>query len=411
MSDSERPRETASERAKRKLEAARARLILDRPFIGELLMHLPLVEHARCTSIATDARALYYNRDYVDRLSFADARFMLAHEALHCALLHFHRRGHRLAARWDRACDYCVNQLLADDGFVPPEGALLDPAYRGLSAEEIYAVLPAASDEQTLDEHWFGRAGGGETAIASDRAGDASATESADAAFLEAHRDGFDEVATRGTTLMPAEALAEAWQDRLAAAAIEAAQVGTLGSAFNDALDRLIQPRLPWRALLARYLVSVAREDYSYGRPSRREGAALLPALHSGQVELVLALDVSGSINHQDFAEFLSEIDALKAQIRARVTLFACDAELAPSAPWSFETWQPIELPEDLAGGGGTRFTPVFEWLEARGMRPDALLYFTDAQGEFPALEPDYPVLWLVKGNAPVPWGHRVQLN
>ena len=44
-------------------------------------------------------------------------------------------------------------------------------------------------------------------------------------------------------------------------------------------------------------------------------------------------------------------------------------------------------------------------------MRPDALLYFTDALGEFPSQAPGYPVLWLVKGNAPVPWGERVQLN
>ena len=208
-----------------------------------------------------------------------------------------------------------------------------------------------------------------------------------------------------------AEALAEVWQDRLAASALEAANVGSLGSAFNDALDRLIQPRLPWRALLARYLMTVAREDYSYGRPGRREGEALLPALHSGQVDLVLALDTSGSINVQDFREFLAEIDALKGQIRARVTLLACDAQLARNGPWHFESWQPIEIPDSLTGGGGTRFTPVFEWLDEHSTRPDALLYFTDAQGEFPARAPDYPVLWLVKGNAPVPWGERVQLN
>ncbi|MEO7404831.1 MAG: VWA-like domain-containing protein, partial [Burkholderiales bacterium] len=58
-----------------------------------------------------------------------------------------------------------------------------------------------------------------------------------------------------------------------------------------------------------------------------------------------------------------------------------------------------------------TRFTPVFEWIEAEGRRPDALVYFTDAQGEFPATEPPYPVLWLVQGNGPVPFGERVQLN
>ena len=34
-----------------------------------------------------------------------------------------------------------------------------------------------------------------------------------------------------------------------------------------------------------------------------------------------------------------------------------------------------------------------------------------DADGEFPASAPHYPVLWLVKGKAPVPWGRRIQLN
>lgn len=396
--------------ARRKLEAARARLILDRPFIGALLMHLPLVESARCKRIATDARALYFNPAYVAGLSFADTRFMLAHEALHCALLHFRRRDHRIVARWDRACDYCVNLLLADDGFAVPAQALLDARYRGLAAEEIYAMLDDR-EEPIIDEHWFGRAGSGTAAIAGNRAGEAQAEQLADDAFMEAHRDGFDEVATRGLTLVSADALADAWQDRLASSALEAARVGSLGTAFQEALDELIQPRLPWRALLARFLMSTARDDYSFSRPSRREGEALLPALHSGQVELVLALDTSGSIDRRAFVEFLAEIDALKGQIRARVTLLACDAELVPGGPWRFESWQPIELPEELEGGGGTRFTPVFDWLEKEGVCPDALLYFTDAQGEFPSQAPHYPVLWLVKGNEPVPWGERVQLN
>ena len=44
-------------------------------------------------------------------------------------------------------------------------------------------------------------------------------------------------------------------------------------------------------------------------------------------------------------------------------------------------------------------------------MSPDLLVYFTDAEGEFPEQMPMYPVIWLVKGKAPVPWGQRIQLN
>lgn len=392
----------------RKLAAARARLALERPFLGALVLHLPPVASARLRSVATDARAFRYNPAYVAALSFAETQFVLAHEALHCALGHLHRGRHRLRRRWDRACDYAVNQLLADDGMTPPAGALLDPAYRGMSAEEIYAVLDDAGAGEPLDEHWFGAPPMAFAAALRASRSDEPASAVMDEAFVEAHRDGLDELGTRAAM---SDALARAWQDRLAAAALEAAAAGRLGPAFGDAVDRLAQPRLPWRALLARFLMTRARDDYSFQRPGRREGEALLPGLRSTAVDLVLALDTSGSISREDFRAFVGEIDALKGQIHARVTLLACDAALAPGAPWRFESWERIELPAGLAGGGGTRFTPVFDWAEAQGLRPDALVYFTDAQGEFPDSAPGYPVLWLVKGNATVPWGERVQLN
>jgi len=64
-----------------------------------------------------------------------------------------------------------------------------------------------------------------------------------------------------------------------------------------------------------------------------------------------------------------------------------------------------------LSGGGGTDFAPAFDWIAREGLRPDVVLYFTDAEGDFPPSPPPYPVLWLVKGRAEVPWGERIQLN
>jgi predicted metal-dependent peptidase len=399
----------AIDAAATKLAAARTRLALERPFIGALALHLPAIPTPRVRTVATDARALYYNPRHIASVSLAETQFLLAHEALHAALLHFARRGHRLRERWNRACDYAVNQLLADDGLRPPEEALWNPAYRGLAAEAIYPLLRDDAPETTLDEHWFG---GGATAGRSvDEAAPTEGEPLADEAFMAAHRDGFDEIATRAPTLTHAAALAEAWQERLAAAAMEAQASGRLGASWRSVLGDLAEPRLAWRALLDRFVRAVARDDYSFARPARREGEAILPGPASAEIEIVLALDTSGSIALDDFRRFVEEMDALKGQVRARVTLLACDMRIAPGAPWRFEPWERIELPPSLAGGGGTRFTPVFEWVEASGARPDALVYFTDALGEFPAAAPAYPVLWLVQGNAPVPFGERVSLN
>jgi len=45
-------------------------------------------------------------------------------------------------------------------------------------------------------------------------------------------------------------------------------------------------------------------------------------------------------------------------------------------------------------GGGGTSFVPVFQWIEDKGLRPDALVYLTDMMGTFPDEPPPYPVIW-----------------
>jgi predicted metal-dependent peptidase len=417
-----------------KLAAARTRLIIERPFMGALVMHLPLApaDPAWCETVATDARAFYFNPDYVAGLSFAQTQFVLAHEALHCALGHFARRGHRTHRRWDVATDHAVNLLLADEGLRPPPGALLNPEFRGLSAEEIYPLIPPDTTERTLDRHVFdelappGQGGnpgadGGSVRRQQDQARGEGDVEDAASGEQDASWDdaGNQRRGNHGVASPPPhepspaerEALARQWQSRMAAAAQQARQGGRLGESWLRLIDELIQPRLPWRQLLARFMMSVARDDYSFQRLSRREGDAVLPRLHSSEVDLHIALDTSGSISSEELAQFAGEVDALKGQMRARVTLHACDERLDSNGPWIYEAWEPIVLPQELAGGGGTRFAPVFDWIAERHLRPDLLLYFTDAEGEFPAAAPDYAVLWLVKGRGRVPWGERIQLN
>ena len=416
-----------------KLGAARTRLILEKPFIGALVMHLPLQsgDASWCKTIATDARALYFNPDYIAGLTLAQTQFVLAHEALHCALAHFARRQHRLQQRWDVACDHAVNLLLVDEGLQPVPGALADPRFRGLSAEEIYPLIPPETREQTLDRHLFAEAGGNAAGLKARPypAGPArgprlSADEKPEhdevPPVVESWDDAGNERRLGDARALPLSAmpglaereeLTRQWQARMAAAAQQARQAGRLSEAWLRLIDGLIQPQLPWRSLLARYLMSIARDDYSFQRPPRREGAALLPRLASAGVDLYIVLDTSGSIANEELAQFAVEVDALKGQIRARVTLHACDERLDGRGPWQFEPWEPVELPGKISGGGGTSFVPVFDWIATERRRPDLLLYFTDAEGDFPARAPDYPVVWLVKGRGRVPWGERIQLN
>ena len=157
---------------------------------------------------------------------------------------------------------------------------------------------------------------------------------------------------------------------------------------------------------------TMVRDDYSYTRPSSRRGnPAIYPSLRSAQMEVVVAVDVSGSIHRDELNEFIAEIDSLKAQVRARVTLLTCDNQITCEQPWVFEAWDHCRLPEKVMGGGGTDFRPVFDWIDRQGIQPELLVYFTDAEGPFPKQPPNFPVVWLIKGREQVPWGERIQLN
>jgi len=409
-----------------KLAAARTRLILDKPFLGALVLRLPMnaAKPDWCPTTATDARAFYYNPAYIEELSMDQTQFMLAHEALHCALSHFARRQHRIRHRWDLACDYAINPLLIDDGLKPPPNALHMPLYKGMTAEEIYPLIEDKDDSETLDKHAYddrdnqstGRGDGLREDQLSERPSPQAPPQAGDQgkdARAQAQSESDAGGASQPELLDPGEreTLNVQWQQRMAGAAQQALRHGKLGGELARMIDHLLQPQLPWRMLLARYMTALARDDYSYTRPSRREGDFILPTLRSHQLDLVVAVDTSGSIKDSEMEEFVNEIDVLKGQVRARVTLLPCDAKVCEGAPWIFEPWEEFKRPEEVRGGGGTSFLPVFEWVERAGIHPDLLVYFTDAQGSFPPNEPHYPVIWLIKGKSAVPWGRRIQLN
>ena len=423
-----------------KLTAARTKLILDKPFLGALVLRLPLQEAdpAWCATTGTDAKKFYYNPNFIDALKPSEIQFILAHEALHCALSHFLRRQHRVKHRWDLACDYAINPILLSEGLIPPPGILHIKQYEGMTAEEIYPLIANNDMNETLDQHLYDKedqfSEGGqdssdnplddssqgkkppeekqpkeESGNADQDQQDKNQGDSAQQEFDE--NSGASEAPPPPLNQQEAEELSVQWQQRMAGAAQQAQQAGKLSGVMKRLVDKLLQPNLPWRMLLARYMTAHARDDYSYTRPSTRRGdPTIFPTLKSSEINVLVALDVSGSVSDKELRECLSEINAIKGQMRARITLIACDSEIIEGFPQFFEPWEEVTLPKSLKGGGTTDFRPIFNWVEQQDKQPNTLIYFTDAQGAFPA-EPYYPVIWLIKGKGKVPWGQRVQLN
>ncbi len=408
-----------------KLATARTRLILDKPFLGALVLRLPMVpaDASWCETTFSDGKTFFYNSDYIDALDAEQTQFALSHEALHCALSHFHRKGHRVKHRWELACDYAVNPMLINDGLKPTPDAMHLREYEGMTAEEIYPCLEDNDNggerdlEQNRDDS--SEDGDNETPENDDDGGGDNERKKNDKQDGKGNKnDSSAEGGQSGSNPPPEmspqelDDLSVQWQQRMAGAAQQALQSGKLEGDMARLVDHLLQPKLPWRMLLARYMSATARDDYSYARPSSRRGdPAVYPSLRSSETNILVAIDTSGSISAEEIQEFISEVNAIKSQVRAGITLLTCDSDLNYGCPWRFEPWDEFKFDVEMRGGGGTNFKPVFAWAEQQDRAPDMLIYFTDADGVFPEVEPAFPVTWLVKGKAKVPFGQRIQLN
>lgn len=413
--------DTDLEAVEAKLTKARTQLILDKPFLGNLVLRLPLkAAGSWCRTSATDAKSFYYNPSFIDKLDNHQTKFVLIHEALHCALTHFARRGTRDKHKWDLACDFAINPLLVKEGFRPPLDVPIFTQYDSMIAEEIYPMIDDSIDTEPMDQHLY----------------DDHPKDDADESdgglrenSLEGQQDNTDgksdnnqpsqeklrssELAQQPLPLTPDEmqSLSSMWQKNLASSAQLAQQAGKLEGEFAKLIDFFLQPQLSWQSLLAQYMSSLARDDFSYARPSRRSGDAILPSLRSSQIDITVAIDTSGSISQNEIDEFISEINAIKSNMRASITLIACDEKINPDLIWHFEAWDELQFPASLGGGNGTNFNPVFDHIDQQDFPSNVLIYFTDAKGKFPKFEPNYPVMWLVKGKELIPWGARIQLN
>ena len=137
-----------------RLKQGRTKLLLDFPFFGVLILRLKDVETPSIDTMATDGVSLFYNPEFVAKLTPPELLGCLAHEVMHPALQHHTRRGTRSPKRWNVACDFAINPLIRDANLALPAGALYDPAFRNLSAERIYNLIAEDKDGDSAGGQW-----------------------------------------------------------------------------------------------------------------------------------------------------------------------------------------------------------------------------------------------------------------
>jgi predicted metal-dependent peptidase len=189
---------------------------------------------------------------------------------------------------------------------------------------------------------------------------------------------------TKGPVPMTAdekEKIKQEFKSATMQAAKAAGQAGNLPAGVKRMLDKLVNPQLDWRQLLAMQIQSVIKSDYSFNRSSRKgmDAGIWLPAMdYETSIDVAIALDMSGSIDDIMSRDFLSEVKGIMDQYTGfKLHLFCFDTEV--HNPQQFDDMNMDEfLDYELMGGGGTEFDCCYDYMKEAGIEPKKFIMFTD---------------------------------
>jgi predicted metal-dependent peptidase len=359
-----------------------AAIVLDDPFYGYLLLRQEIVQDPDCGTACTNGKRVKYAPEFVKTLSMSQLKGLLKHEVMHVANMHHLRRQQRDPDKWNQAADYVINAILSEANVDLPPGGLMDPQYADYSTEHVYNMLPdSPTGSGLVPNKW--NWGGVEDAPGSD---DPTVCEQMEADVRT------DVIQAHNTAKI----------------------MGKLPAGIDRLVGDIRESRMPWKRILARFFRSTSKSDSTWMRPNRRflSSGIYLPSLYSEALgPLVIGVDTSGSIG-QELEQFFGVINSILRQTKPEsVHVVYCDARVG-----NVQVFKPSDYPISVskfkpAGGGGTSFEPVFEYVTEKRLKPAALLYLTDMYGSFPVQAPAYPVIWCATSKEVAPFGKTIEIK
>jgi predicted metal-dependent peptidase len=288
---------------------------------------------------------------------------LLVHEVLHVALDHPTRRGVKDPGRWNTAADHVINLSLIAAGYQLPDHGLWDSKYTGMSTEQVYAKLPKNPPAN---------GGIGDDILYPDTQGKDSDTV----------REHITDIILRAATH----------------AQMANSIPGSIPGEVMIALEKRLNPKLPWNVILQNYMSEFAKEDYTFSRPNRRfQPEFYLPTAHSEALcNIAVAVDCSGSVSDEEFNYFITEIDSIQQNMEPeKITVIDFDTQI--NSVQEITEGENVFDKLTFHGRGGTRISDLLRWAEKN--QPTVLLVFTDGEFHQQPAPKGVPIIWLIHGD------------
>lgn len=348
------------------IRKAKVKLVLMQAFFASIVLKRKIeVRDDVPTAYCTAAGKIVCGTRFVARLTVAQTVFLLAHEAMHYAMMHHIRRGWRKPRPANIAMDKVINDILVASkcGDPIPEGVFQEGA-RDYAWEQLY------NEDEGGDE--------------------------GDGPYEPGN--GNDDLSPEGINDVDEEQIAEIRRE-LIDARTACKKQGNLPAGLEKLVDGIVNPKTPWYQLLERYMLQLVKAGVSWKRPNKKYMAQdeelYLPSYDKEprMGTLVIQSDESGSIDVVTTKHWNGHINALIEACRPeRVIVLHTDTVVAKAEefvaddlPITFKTY----------AGGGTDMTAGFKWCDDNGVSPDVFVCLTDGYTPF-GEQQDYPVVWLI---------------
>ncbi len=377
-----------------------AQLIIHEPFWAEMYYSMFVYElpdgfmAPRVDTLATDGGSLWVNHKYwkwlgeqvkagVSDYGRQLQRSAIGHEIVHKMLNHCTRRGDRDPLLWNGAADESDNELLADNGFqLHPQWVQPVAERRGWSVERRYAAMQQKAQEEQQASN--GTKNG---------PGDCDCVP-------QSWKDAWQDIKEPDGKGPEEIAKAEAATERAIRKALATAKAaGKVPKGIEQAMAFAFAPaEEPWYNHLHRFMQQLCRSEYHWQRFNKRNlvvHGLFSPDFYSEALgPIVIFRDTSGSCYaYQSQKQIMSHVQAIMAEAKPeQLILVDFDASIHHNAVFDRGD-EHIDLTPK--GGGGTSFTPLFDWVTEQGINPAVVLVITDMYGTFPQRHPDYNVIWV----------------
>ena len=400
------------------VKRSRMMLLNEEPFYGVIARRLKVIiceEHCgrAVPTAATDGTHLFVNPYYFMSLTEHERNSLVFHETLHVVLMHHLRRCGRDPMGWNESGDEAVNLMIKDRGWVINKHWLCDEQYRGWSTERIFAhKYPSGNPEREDPGDDKGQdSGGGSGGSPSgpeakdesgpkDEGGKKPSTDSGPEGNAPAEGEVWDAVNEEGNPLTEEEMVNE--QKNLAKDIEQARSVqrtaGISESAqFERAVNEIVSPSMGWQAMLASKWSQYGVPDGTTWRRFDRRAASCglwMPGKDKSGINLLyIGFDVSYSIMQRECDEFVAHINALREDTPCqRIVVIPFNSLVLQDQIVEIHPGE--QVPSKFNVGGGTRFSPVFNWINRQDEVPDAVIMFTDLGSTQYGMSPDYNVTW-----------------